>query len=107
MAYGKVSELIHAGEMPSTEIILESVGGEATAKVRRLADRVTNHGDRFLCRISIEDQMAHLLDFVRESTASLILVTLEKGSLEELFLKQVNKPREENREQMPTYEGVR
>jgi ABC-2 type transport system ATP-binding protein len=89
VAMGGVREL--AG--PSTnaiEVAVEGLSQEALAHARRIVDRIVAQGDRTLLIVTGPDKLNGVLDVLRAAKATLLSVTPQQSSLEDLFMRQVS-----------------
>jgi ABC-2 type transport system ATP-binding protein len=89
VALGKVTELIGAGSTHSIEVVVEGLDPDGTERVRKIAESVIPQGERLLAVLRGQDQVNEVLDLIRVRQASLISVTPQKSSLEDLFMKEV------------------
>jgi ABC-2 type transport system ATP-binding protein len=87
VAAGRVDELVGCGHTTSVEVVCEGVNaGEVTAA--KAATRVIQRGRQCMLVLPGLDQLEDVLGIVRARGGKLVSVTPQKGSLEELFLKQ-------------------
>ena len=89
MALGKVTELIGAGSTHSIEVVVEDLDSDGVERVRKIAESVIPQGERLLAVLQGQNQVNEVLDLVRARKASLISVTPQKSSLEDLFMREV------------------
>ncbi len=89
VALGKVSELIGAGSTQSIEVVVEGLDSIGAEQLRKIAVSVIAKGDRLLAVFQSQDQVNEVLELIRVRKASLISVTPQKSSLEDLFMKEV------------------
>ncbi len=89
VALGKVTELIGAGSTHSIEVVVEGLDAEGVERVRKVAESVIPQGERLLAVLQGQNQVNEVLDLVRARKASLISVTPQKSSLEDLFMREV------------------
>jgi len=87
VALGKVTELIGAASTQSVEVVVEGLDPEGVERLRTLAEAVIPQGERLLA--VLHNQIDEVLDLIRARHASLISVTPQQPSLEELFMKEV------------------
>ncbi|HEY3197408.1 MAG TPA: ABC transporter ATP-binding protein [Nitrospirales bacterium] len=87
VALGKVTELIGAASTQSVEIVVEGLDPEGVERLRTIAETVIPQGERLLA--VLHDQIDEVLDLIRARSASLISVTPQQPSLEELFMREV------------------
>jgi len=89
VALGKVTELIGAGSTHSIEVVVEGLDAEGMERVRKIAESVIPQGERLLAVLQGQHQVNEVLDLIRARKASLISVTPQKSSLEDLFMREV------------------
>ena len=89
VALGKVTELIGAASTQSIEVVVEGLDQSGAEQVRKVAVSVISQGERLLAVLQSQDQVNQVLDLIRVRKASLISVTPQKSSLEDLFMKEV------------------
>ena len=89
MALGKVTELIGAGSTHSIEVVVEGLDAEGVERVRKIAESLILQGARLLAVLQGQHQVNEVLDLIRARKASLISVTPQKSSLEDLFMREV------------------
>ena len=87
VALGKVTELIGAASTQSVEVVVEGLDPEGVERLRKLAEAVIPQGERLLA--VLHNQIDEVLDLIRARSASLISVTPQQPSLEELFMREV------------------
>ncbi len=89
VALGKVTELIGADSTQSIEVVVEGLDHTGAEQVRKIAVSLIAQGERLLAVLQSQDQVNQVLELIRVRKASLISVTPQKSSLEELFMKEV------------------
>jgi ABC-2 type transport system ATP-binding protein len=89
VALGKVTELIGAATTHSIEVVVEGLDPDSMERVRKIAESVIRQGARLLAVLQGQDQVNDVLDLIRARKASLISVTPQKSSLEDLFMREV------------------
>jgi len=89
VALGKVTELIGAGSTHSIEVVVEGLDAEGVERVRKIAESLILQGARLLAVLQGQHQVNEVLDLIRARKASLISVTPQKSSLEDLFMREV------------------
>jgi ABC-2 type transport system ATP-binding protein len=89
VALGKVTDLIGAGSTQSIEVVMEGLDHTGAEQVRKIAVSLIAQGERLLAVLQRQDQVNEVLDLIRVRKASLISVTPQKVSLEDLFMKEV------------------
>jgi len=87
VALGKVTELIGAASTKSVEVVVEGLDPEGVERLKKLAEAVIPQGERLLA--VLHNQIDEVLDLIRARSASLISVTPQQPSLEELFMREV------------------
>jgi len=87
VALGKVTELIGAASTKSVEVVVEGLDPEGVERLKKLAEAVIPQGERLLA--VLHNQIDEVLDLIRARHASLISVTPQQPSLEELFMREV------------------
>ena len=87
VALGKVTELIGAASSHSVEVVVEGLDPEGVERLRTIAETVIPQGERLLA--VLHNQIDEVLELIRARHASLISVTPQQPSLEELFMKEV------------------
>ena len=98
VACGRVSELIDEGATHSVEVVVEGLGPEGLARLRQLADRVIVQGTQVLAVLPSCQQVGPVLELIRGARATLVSLTPQKGSLEDLFIREVKNKQPELRE---------
>ena len=89
VALGKVTELIGAATTRSIEVVVEGLDPQGVERVTKIAESVIPQGERLLAVLPGQDQVNEVLDLIRARKASLISMTPQKSSLEDLFMKEV------------------
>jgi len=98
VACGSVSELIDEGATHSVEVVIDGLGPEGLARLRQLADRVIVQGAQVLAVLPSRQQVGQVLEIIRGAKATLVSLTPQKGSLEDLFIREVRSKQPELRE---------
>ena len=98
VACGRVSELIDEGVAHSVEVVVDGLGPEGLARLRQLADRVIVQGPQILAVLSSRQHVGPVLEIIRGARATLVSLTPQKGSLEDLFIREVKTKQPELRE---------
>ena len=98
VACGRVSELIDEGATHSVEVVAEGLGSEGVARLRQLADRIIVQGTQVLAVLPNRQQVGATLEIIRGAKATLVSLTPQKGSLEDLFIREVKSKQPELRE---------
>jgi ABC-2 type transport system ATP-binding protein len=98
VACGSVSELIDEGATHSVEVVIDGLGSEGLVRLRQLADRVIIQGPQVLAVLPSRQQVGQVLEIIRGAKATLVSLTPQKGSLEDLFIREVKSKQPELRE---------
>jgi ABC-2 type transport system ATP-binding protein len=96
VALGKVTELIGAGSTRSIEIVVEGLDGEGLAHLRGIAQTVVPQGERTFAVLRGQEQVEGILELIQARKASLISLTPQKSSLEDLFMREVQQQDQES-----------
>jgi len=96
VALGKVTELIGAASTRSIEIVVEGLDGEGLRYLREIAQTVLPQGERTFAVLKGQEQVEEILDLIRQRKASLISLTPQKSSLEDLFMREVQQQEQES-----------
>lgn len=89
VAAGRVDELVGHGRTRDVEVIYEGLRQDQLSSVRVLGGKVTHRGSRCLIVLPDPQRLDDLLSKLRSTGGRLVSVTPHKGSLEELFVQQV------------------
>lgn len=89
VAMGRVSDLVGNASTQSVEMIVEGLTHHGLDRVRPFTERVLCQGERTLLVLKGHGQVDAVLDVVRAAKGSLISMTPHKGSLEDLFMREV------------------
>ena len=89
---GRVDELVSHGHTQSVEIVCRGIEIERVPAIRAIAARVLQRGSQALIVLAQPDHLQKALDENRQHGGTLISVTPQKGSLEELFFQQQGRP---------------
>jgi ABC-2 type transport system ATP-binding protein len=95
VASGRVSELIDQDTTHSVELVIEQLSPDGLEHLRPLTEKVVAQGDRVLVVLKHPREVNAALDIIRAGKASLISLTPHKSSLEDLFIRMVDKQRAE------------
>jgi ABC-2 type transport system ATP-binding protein len=87
VAAGRVEELVSSGHTESVEIVWEGVNPQAIPEVTQVAARVLQRGRRCLVVLPGPEQVEQVLAALRSHGGTLISVTPQKRTLEDLFFK--------------------
>ena len=89
VAMGKINELVGGGSIATIEVVVQGLGEEGLAHVRPLVEKSVLQGDRVLLVLRGPEHVNGVLDIIRAAKASLISLSPQASSLEDLFMKQV------------------
>jgi ABC-2 type transport system ATP-binding protein len=89
VACGKVTDLLDQGANHQVELVVDRLTPEGLDHLRPLTDKVVRQGDRMLLVLKSQQQVAGALEIIRAAKASLISLNPQKGSLEDLFIREV------------------
>lgn len=89
VACGKVTDLLDQGTNHQVELIVDRLSPEGLDHLRPLTAKVVMQGDRMLVVLKSQQQVGGALEIIRAAKASLISLTPQKGSLEDLFIREV------------------
>ncbi len=98
LAAGRVDELVNQGHTQSVEIVCEGVSAGQLRGMMEIAPRVIQQGRRCMVVLPGPARLDDVLAAIRESGGTLVSVTPEKGSLEDIFLNETNSRSGEPRE---------
>ncbi|WP_447979515.1 ABC transporter ATP-binding protein [Candidatus Nitrospira bockiana] len=89
VATGRVNDLVGNASTDNIEVVVEGLREEGLAHVTPLTVRTMAQGDRTLLIVKGQEQVNRVLDVIRAAKAQLVSLTPQKGSLEDLFMRQV------------------
>ena len=89
VACGRVNDLLDQGAHHQVELIVDRLTPEGLDHLRPLTDKVVMQGDRMLVVLKSQQQVAGALEIIRAAKASLVSLNPQKGSLEDLFIREV------------------
>lgn len=89
VACGRVTDLLDEGASHPVELVVDRLTQEGLAHLRPLADKVVVQGDRMLIVLKSQQQVGAALEIVRAAKACLVSLNPQKGSLEDLFIREV------------------
>jgi len=89
VACGRVTDLLDQGASHQVELVVDRLTPEGLDHLRPLADKVVLQGDRMLVVLKSQQQVGGALEIIRTAKASLVSLTPQKGSLEDLFIREV------------------
>jgi ABC-2 type transport system ATP-binding protein len=98
VACGRVSELVDEGVAHSVEVVVDGLGSEGLGRLRQLADRVIVQGTQVLAVLPGPQHVGPVLEIIRGARATLVSLTPQKGSLEDIFIREVKTKQPELRE---------
>ncbi len=90
LASGRVDELVSHGHTQSVEVVCEGLKAEGVKVISAGATRVLHQGPRCLVVLPGPDRLEGVLAVIRAHGGTLISVTPQKASLEELFLQHTH-----------------
>ena len=89
VACGKVTDLLDQGANHQVELVVDRLTSEGLDHLRPLADKVVMQGDRMLVVLKSQQDVGGALEIIRAAKASLVSLNPQKGSLEDLFIREV------------------
>jgi ABC-2 type transport system ATP-binding protein len=89
VACGRVTDLLDQGANHQVELIVDCLTPEGLDHLRPLADKVVMQGDRMLVVLKSQQQVGGALEIIRAAKARLVSLNPQKGSLEDLFIREV------------------
>ena len=89
VACGSVNDLLDQGASHQVELVVDRLTQEGLGHLRPLTDKVVQQGDRMLVVLKNQQQVSAALEIIRSAKASLVSLNPQKGSLEELFIREV------------------
>ena len=93
VACGLVTDLLDQGASHQVELVVDRLSPEGLDHLRPLTDKVVMQGDRMLVVLKSQQQVGGALEIIRAAKASLVSLTPQKGSLEDLFIREVEEHR--------------
>ena len=90
VAMGSVKDLVGQASASSIEVVVQGLGEEGIAHVQPMVERIAAQGGCTLLVLKGQAQLNGVLDVIRAAKATLISVTPNQGSLEDLFMKEVH-----------------
>ena len=93
VACGRVTDLLEQGASHPVELVVDRLSPEGLDHLRPLTDKVVMQGDRMLVVLKSQQQVGGALEIIRAAKASLVSLTPQKGSLEDLFILEVEEHR--------------
>lgn len=98
LATGRVDELVSHGHTQSVEIVCEGIDAETVPDIREASTRVLRQGRQCLVVLPGPKRLEEVLAAIRARSGTLVSVTPQKGSLEELFFTHQAGPTDEQAE---------
>jgi len=98
VACGRVNDLLDQGANHQVELVVDRLTPEGLDHLRPLTDKVVMQGDRMLVVLKSQQQVGGALEIIRAAKANLVSLNPQKGSLEDLFIREVEghrRPRED------------
>src|SRR5204863_3105751 len=89
VACGRVTDLLDQGASHQVELIVDRLTPEGLDHLRPLTDKVVMQGDRMLVVLKNQEQVGGALEIIRSAKACLVSLNPQKGSLEDLFMREV------------------
>ncbi|WP_455388107.1 ABC transporter ATP-binding protein [Petrachloros mirabilis] len=89
VACGKVNDLLDQGANHQVELVVDRLSPEGLDHLRPLTDKVVLQGDRMLVVLKSQQQVGGALEIIRAAKACLVSLNPQKGSLEDLFIREV------------------
>jgi ABC-2 type transport system ATP-binding protein len=89
VACGRVTDLLDQGASHQVELVVDRLTPEGLDHLRPLTDKVVMQGDRMLVVLKSQQQVGGALEIIRAAKACLVSLTPQKGSLEDLFIREV------------------
>ncbi len=92
VASGPVSDLVDEGATRSVELVIDHMSPDGLDHLRPLSEKLVMQGGRVLAVLTHPNEVGPALEVIRAAKATLVSLTPHKSSLEDLFIKLVNKP---------------
>jgi ABC-2 type transport system ATP-binding protein len=89
VACGRVTDLLDQGASHQVELVVDRLTPEGLDHLRPLTDKVVMQGDLMLVVLRSQQQVAGALEIIRTAKARLVSLNPQKGSLEDLFIREV------------------
>jgi ABC-2 type transport system ATP-binding protein len=89
VACGRVTDLLDQGASHQVELVVDRLTPEGLDHLRPLTDKVVVQGDRMLVVLKSQQQVGGALEIIRAAKACLVSLNPQKGSLEDLFIREV------------------
>ena len=89
VACGRVTDLLDQGASHQVELVVDRLTPEGLDHLRPLTDKVVMQGELMLVVLKSQQQVEGALDIIRTAKARLVSLNPQKGSLEDLFIREV------------------
>ncbi|HEY6639470.1 MAG TPA: ABC transporter ATP-binding protein [Nitrospiraceae bacterium] len=89
VACGRVTDLLDQGASHQVELVVDRLTPEGLDHLRPLTDKVVRQGDLMLVVLKSQQQVGGALEIIRTAKARLVSLNPQKGSLEDLFIREV------------------
>lgn len=89
VACGRVTDLLDQGASHQVELVVDRLTPEGLDHLRPLTDKVVMQGDLMLVVLKSQQQVGDALEIIRAAKARLVSLNPQKGSLEDLFIREV------------------
>ena len=89
VACGRVTDLLDQGASHQVELVVDRLTPEGLDHLRPLTDKVVMQGDLMLVVLRSQQQVGGALEIIRTAKARLVSLNPQKGSLEDLFIREV------------------
>jgi len=89
VACGRVTDLLDQGANHQVELVVDRLTPEGLDHLRPLTDKVVMQGDRMLVVLKSQQDLGGALEIIRAAKARLVSLNPQKGSLEDLFIREV------------------
>lgn len=89
VACGRVTDLLDQGASHQVELVVDRLTPEGLDHLRPLTDKVIMQGDLMLVVLKSQQQVGGALEIIRAAKARLVSLNPQKGSLEDLFIREV------------------
>jgi ABC-2 type transport system ATP-binding protein len=89
VACGRVTDLLDQRASHQVELVVDRLTPEGLDHLRPLTDKVVMQGDLMLVVLKSQQQVGGALEIIRAAKARLVSLTPQKGSLEDLFIREV------------------
>lgn len=90
MASGRVDEMLTTGQTQSVEVVCQGIKADDIPAIRGLAGRIVQRERNCLIMLQGSERLDDLLTLIKSHGGTLLSVTPQKSSLEDLFLKQAS-----------------